>query len=507
MIAALACSCVGTPTGAPARQPAAADLRANITELEKIDPNSPSALEAHLGFADFLVEQDTGPCGQRLDQAQSQVQAVAGNPAAEVVFPGGWARVADLQYRIHRGRADCTTDPPVRKQELQSAIKAAQRAVQSFRDEFDYPSMAVAQFNVAATYHAAADDIEAIAALRTAIGMDREFGLRTDAQDNYGLLLSWIGEPAGAEQVAQRLRDFPSRSATLKFAWSPVDAQVTVDTTHAKLVKGRVVDAHSSRKFVRQIRAAGDDWVVSDASTDGSIDFGVWPREAEHDLGPVTVFRPTLPRFPTIEITHTGDFKGVNDLDGFSSQMNAAAQAAIREHAPAGARSAQLLSVALHDSELDFAPESIEDLVRENYELETAMWIGATLAQGVPYELIAPLPLPGAPEVLVYHRLDFSFTRELPCTGQTGSPTCVELIVHAAPQEQPLQEVMGSLRFPHGETLRYSSATTVHIIADPQTLRPYLTEIRRYWYVTLGNQVPTETLMESDHSVMSSTYP
>jgi hypothetical protein len=506
-IGALSSSCQHTPTAAPARQVTAADFRASIAALENADPNSPSALEAHLGFADFLVEQDRGPCAQRLDQAQSQVQAVAANPAAEVVFPGGWARVAELQYRIHRGRAACTADPLVRTQELQSAIKAAQRAVQSFRDEFDYPSMAVSQFDVAATYHAAADDTNAIAALRAAIAMDREFGLRSDAQDNYGLLLSWNSEPAGPEQVAQRMADFPSRSVTLRFAWSPGDAQVTINTTHARLVKGAVVDARSARGFVRRIRAAGDDWVVSDAGTEGPIDFGVWPRETEHDLGPVAVFRPTLPRFPTIELTQTGDFKGVNDLEGFATQINAAAQQAIRARAPPGVFTAQLLRAALRDSEVDFDPGVIEDQAQQSYELETAMWIGATLEQGVAYELIAPLSLPGAPQIILYHRLRFSFTREVPCPGRAERPTCVELIVHASPQEEPLEEVMGSLHLEHGETMRYLSATTVRIVTDPQTLRPYLNEVRRYWYVTLGKRIPRETLMESDHNVMASSYP
>ena len=505
-IGTLSCSCMHGPTVVRSAPAAGADFGATIASLDRVDPNSPQALEAHLEYADFLLEQGTGPCGQRLDLAQSQADVVARNPGAKVVFPGGWSRVADLQYRIHRERAVCDTDPLVQAHELQAAVQSAQQAVQTYREEFDYASMAVAQFNVAATYHAAAEDTAAIAALETAIKMDREFGLPADAQDNYGLLLSWRKQPAGADQVAQLMRDFPSRSITLKFAWAPGDALVTIDTTHSKAVEEREVQAHSSRTFARRIRAVGDDWVVSDASTDGPIDSGVWLRYTAGAGETVATFRPELLQFPPIEITHAGDFKEVNELAAFATRLAADSERAIRAQAPKDERAPAALNDALRAAQVAFAPEVIENQLRENYELESAMWIDATLQQGVQYELIAPLPLPGSPHVVAYHQLHFSFTREVPCTSESLGHSCVELIVRATPQEEPLQEVLGLLHFPHGETLRYSSVTTVRVVADPQTLRPYLHETRRYWYVTLGKRVPDRELLEADHSVISATY-
>jgi hypothetical protein len=504
-IDALACACVHTPTAAPPNQPAAAQFRTTIASLDSVDPNSPSALEAHLDFADFLVEQDPGGCGKRLDLAQSQVDLVAENPAAEVVFPGGWARVAELEYRIHRGRADCHPEPTVRGQELQAAIKSAQRAVQQYRDEFDYASMAVAQFNIAATYHALREDTKAIGALETAIEMDREFGLRTDAQDNYGLLLSWRQEPAGPDQVAQLMRDFPTRTAALKFAWSAADVALTISSSHAKVIKNRVFHAQTSRQIARQIRAAGDDWVVADATIDGPVDLGVWPGETGGDVGPVAAFHPTLLQFPSIELTHSGDFKTVNDLAAFATHATADAQTSIRARAPKGEPTA-LLDEADRAVQINFAPEVIKSEVRENYELESAMWIGATLQQGVQYELIAPLPLAGLPPLVIFHQLEFSFTREVPCTTESTGHSCVELIVRASPQQEPLKEILADLQLPHGEALSYSSASTVRIITDPATLRLYLHETREYWYATLGRQLPRSMLLESEHSVITSTY-
>lgn len=505
-IGTLSCSCMHTSTAVQSQLPAGAGDGATIADLDRVDPNSPSALEARLSYGDFLVDQGTGACGQRLDLAQSQIDDVAGNPAAQVVFPHGWARVADLQYRTHRGRAACDADPLVQVRELHAAIKSAQQAVQSYRDEFDYASMAVAQFNIAATHHAAAEDTAAIAALETAIEMDREFGLAADAQDNYRLLLSWRKELAGPDQVARLMRDFPHRSVTLKFAWAPADAQVAIQTTHFKAAGNRVIHAQTARTFARRIGAAGDDWVVSDASSDGPIDFGVWLRDTESPGGAVAVFRPVLPQFPPFELTHSGDFKAVNELAAFATHMVGDAEIAIRAHAPQGVSAPAPLQEAVQAVQVAFAPEVIENELRENYELESAMWIGATLQQGVQYELLAPQSLPGAAQVVVYHRLEFSFAREVPCTSESLGRSCVELIVRATPQAEPLQEVLGIMHFPHGEILRYSSASTVRIVTDPQTLRPFLHETYRYWYVTLGKRVPQGGLLESDHSLITSTY-
>jgi hypothetical protein len=58
-----------------------------------------------------------------------------------------------------------------------------------YRDALDYQSTAVMQFNVAATYRQLGDANNALSALETAVAMDRQYGLRQDAEDNAGLLL------------------------------------------------------------------------------------------------------------------------------------------------------------------------------------------------------------------------------------------------------------------------------------------------------------------------------
>ena len=444
--------------------------------------------------------------GQRLDLAQLQVDTVTGNPVTEVVFPGGWGRPADLQYRIHHARAACDPASADRGHDLQSALEAAQRAVQLYRDGLDYRSMAVMQYNVAVTHQALGEGAVALAALEGAIAMDREFGLRADAEDNYGLLLKWRKEPAGTDAVAQRMADFPHRSTTLKFAWSASESTMTLDISHASAIGGKVLHAKGSFAFERRIRAGNDGWVISCAPVGIQTDPGPWPQETEGADGPLGTFRPTLLQFPTLEISSSGDFKAADDLIAFAAGVTHEAQDAIRAQAPAGKRTQALMNLAASGAQIEFAPQVIANEVSETYALETAMWIGATLKQGVSYQLTAPLALPGIAHVIVEHQLDFSFTRELPCTPEPAAQSCVELVVRATPLEQPLEAVLTSFKLPQGAALHYASSISMRLILDPQTLKPYLRDTHRYWDLTVGKEVPNDVLMESDHSEFKFNY-
>jgi hypothetical protein len=479
--------------------PTAADLQSAIAAADKVDQTSPSALDARLGYADFLVEHGTGTCEQKLGLAQSQLDSVAANPATQVLFPDGSARAADIEYRIHLGRASCDADAATRARELQSSLEAAQLAMRLNRQAFNYPAMAVAQFNVAATYRALGDDMDAIRSLETALAMDSEYGLADDAQDNYALLLKWRNRPAGPDQVTQLMSDFPSRSATLKFGWTPSDASVAVSRSNTGVADHMLLHTQGARVFERLVRAQNDGWAITYVPSGGANDFGVWPRETDSS-GPSALFRPTLLELPNFELTATGDFKTVTDLAGFATRVTTDAQSDIRDHAPKDGPARKLLGTAVRAAQIDFAPDVLAAQVSQGYGLEAAMWIGATLQQGVHYQLVAPLALAGVPYVTLNHQIDFVFTRELPCPGGTLPHPCVELIVQATPDGQPLEEPVG------GYPMRYSSSMTVRLITDPQTLQPYLRDTRRYWYVTIGQHAGIARVLQSDRSLVTFTY-
>jgi hypothetical protein len=492
-------SCTHAAPAAAAAAPDAAQLLTRIADSEHTDPNSPAALDARLEYADFLVAPGPAACGQQLNLAQSQLDAVAANPASQVIFPDGSPRVANLEYRIHLGRASCAVDPVVRAREFQSALEAAQLAVRLDRDAIDYPAMAVAQFNVAATYQSRGSDTDAIRALATAIAMDREFGLSDDAQDNYALLLRWRKQPSGPEQVAQQMRDFPNRSTTLNFAWAASVATVTITRSNAGVADSKLVHTQGSRVFERQVRAQEGGWAVSYMPSSGTDNFGVWPREHYAD-GPPALFRPTLLQFPNYQVTAAGDFQSVSDLASFATHVTGDAETEIRDAGANQGRAHQLIGSAVQAAKIDFAPQVIAQHVAANHELETAMWISATLQQGIHYQLVAPLALAGIPYATVNHRLDFVFSRELPCPSGPATQPCVELVVHATPEGQPLRQALGS------HVLHYSSSVAIRIITDPHTLQPYLRDTRRFWYIAIGQQSLEAKLLQSDHTLITTTY-
>src|SRR3984957_19809052 len=164
----------GTAAESSDEAPSPKDFEDAIAALDKIDPNAPAAFAARLEYADVLAGSAGDDCRQRLDKAQSILDGVGTKPAFVVALPGGRAREANIEYRIHLARASCGGNPPSRDSELREALGSAQRAVELYRDALDYQSAAVSQFNAASTHRLLGDDDLSIASLEIALDMDRE---------------------------------------------------------------------------------------------------------------------------------------------------------------------------------------------------------------------------------------------------------------------------------------------------------------------------------------------
>jgi hypothetical protein len=463
-----------------------------------------------LDYADFLLDDATGTCGQRLPQARSQLDRVTSSRAARVLFPDGWSRAAELEYRIFLADAACGDIPGRRERELQDAADAAQRAVGLYRDELDYPSMAVMQFNLSVTERVLGHNAAALSALNSAIDMAREYGLRDDAQADYQLLLQWQHDAGGAQRVAALMQDFPSRGTTLKFNWSPSDATVAVELTHVRDWDGVISRARGARVVQQQVRKDHDGWAIS--YLPGSADFapGVWPAASSDSQAPNTAFRPQLLSFPDYTVSGMGELKKFNDTRAFSRRVTAETAAQIRQRAPQGALVRELMKTAISSMQVAFGAPAIETGTRADYNLQTAMWIDATLQQGVPYEITAALPLPGFSLIVVNQRLQFLFTHAVPCTRKSTAPDCAEIIVHAAPETDSLAATLDALE-EQDRPLHYSGAMTLRIVTDPKTLTPYVFDARRYWYLAVGadeqSVLPGQgELIESERVVRSVAY-
>jgi hypothetical protein len=504
VITLLAYSCAVPTTRVAISAPQAKDFEATITGIERADPGSPAVLSAQLAYADFLLSETPWPCADRLERAQEQLGSVDASPKARVMFPDGWARVADLEYRLHLARSACGSEPN-RPNELRSALAAACRAVELYRNLFDYHSMVVMQFDASVALHQLGENAAALAALEAAIDMDREYGFQDDAPENYKLLLTWRNKPAGAAEVAELMQDFPKRHAMLKFGWHSSDARITLETRREALTDGQILASRAAAAFESHIGAnGGGGWVVSYAHRLSQFEPGVWPT-IQGPQTPPMVFPPASVPAVDFKVSTAGEFQGVTDAEAFASRLATRTEGLIRAAAPSGDRARSLTSEAVGTATASLSPGLLEAATAESYQLETAMWIGATLDQNVWYEISAPLSLPGMPRAVVQHRIQFAFTRVVPCTAGAAEQTCVEIVFRATPDQKSLGNVIADTGLPRGQFTDYTASSVFRIVTDPATLLPYTREERIYWYASIGKSTQ-DKILYSEHLVSTTSY-
>ena len=499
-----------TATATPARVPAAADFEAAIARLEKQDPQSPQAMNARLEYADFLMQSGIGDCRTRLDTAQTKLDIVAAQPAVRVLLPMGPARLADGTYRIHAGRADC--DPSSRQSELQRALEAARDGARLYREALDYQSAAVMQFNVAATLHDLGDAGAAIAALETAIAMDREFGFRDDAADNTSLLLRWQNQDQSDDKFAGLMKDFPARSADLKFDWSDSDADVAIQADDTNVAGVKVIHSRGAIVLKRHVSKDMTGTNITYDTGTPAIEAGDWTGQNDV-LRQFTAYLlgSALLGHPNFEVHRSGDFEAVRDPRAFGASLSTQVNALLGPARSADAEPAGPSQSLAQDLKLVFSAPNVQAKAMQDFNVQTATWAGAKLQQGVWYQMSAPLFLPGLGmgKFVIDHDIAFSFSRELPCTPGAIGPPCVELIVHATPDalgvKQARELVAKALKIPDPNALRYWSTTSLRLVVKPDTLLPYVGDIRRYWYIAIDG-IGNDPVISSERIVATSTY-
>jgi hypothetical protein len=486
-------SCSTLSTESPSTPPAD-EFATSIARIERADPKSPAVLSARLSYAEFLVSTDEGPCQQRLGRAQQELDRVEASTQAPVMFPDGWARTADVEYRLHLARADCSGDTG-RATELQAALSAAQHAAELYANVFDYHAAVIMRFNTAVVLQQLGDTAAAIAALESTLAMDREFGFHDDAEENYKLLLTWQGQPAQSAQVAALMQNFPKRQAILKFAWHPGDAHISLEDSRESLWDGAVSRSIGAASYERDIGAdSNGGWMVSYTQDPGQYQPGVWST-LEGSQAAKAPFSPARLAELNFRVSATGAFGATLGADAFAARFIAQADESIRTHAPAGDQAGELTKQALDSADAALSSGLLVAEAAENYQLETSMWVGATLDQGVWYQLAAPLSVRGLPRVVVQQQLEFAFARMVPCTAGAAEPTCVELVVHTTPDQDAVDRLIK----------HYSSSTATRIVMDPATLLAYSREDRLYWYASIGTG-HADTILQSEHFKSTTTF-
>ena len=275
--------------------------------------------------------------------------------------------------------------------------------------------------------------------------------------------------------------------------------------SHRESLQGQqTLRSRASAEFDRRIVADPDKgWNVSYSHRLTQYEPGVWPV-MDSSQEPPTVFS-AVPLPVGFKVDVAGEFGGVNEPADFSASLVAKTEELIRAATPAGHGTHKLADQAVETAMSYLSPGVLEAAAAETYQLETAMWIGSTLEQGVWHELSAPLSLPGMPRVVVQSRLQFAFTHRVPCTDGAAAQTCAEIVIRATPERGDLDQIMADVVLPGTKTQfrDYTASTEARIVVDPTTLLPYAREERIYWYVSIGKGAQ-DSMLRSEH-VLSTT--
>jgi hypothetical protein len=464
------------------------------------DPNIPDVLDRRLAYAQSLAESTDGDCAARLDAVQTQRDIAASDPALDIVTGGGQARLANIDYRLHLGRAYCGAESQPHKDQLLAALDAARHAVSLYRDRYAYQPMVVMQYNVAVIQHRLGDQSQA-AALETAIGMDQDFGFVSDAEENSALLRRWKGQAAASDAAPA-----PKRSVTLKFAWAAADADVSVQADYADLIGKTLVHSGANTNLTRHIRPDQDDWILSSEVADRHYEFAEWSGQAAPSLERTTVMLAAERMWSaTLRIGATGDYKGVIDADKTAGMLGGDIELVTDDLKPASEGELDLTASLGRSVELLAQPNGLAARAAEDYTLGISAWIDATLEQGVWYDMTASLVLPGM-VILVDHDIQFAYSRPVPCTGTAGEAVCAEILVHATPNPDALHSKLTYVRQAlklRGE-MRYASSTDLRLVVDPARLLPYVSEARRHWTIAVDGR--GDPLIGAETVVSTYTY-
>jgi tetratricopeptide (TPR) repeat protein len=489
----------------------AKELAASIERFNARDPQSPDTLSARLAYAIFLAKIEGGNCQTRLDSAQKQLDLVNASPALDAVLPGGLARATQVDYQIHAARAACGP-ADVREPELRAALESAQRAVDLYRNAFDAVSMVTMQFNTSVAYHDLGDSPAAVSALQETITMDREYGYAEDAEENYALLLQWKNEDASPDQIDARMQDFPERSATLAFGWLPNVSEVNVESDYTQVSDAEVSRVHATRSAQRRVHKGLTSWSVSFQAAPAHFDLVNPPTKDPAIQGLAVSFAGMLLQFHDFELARNGDFDDSKGGFKFGARVRADLSELTRDLASRGTPTAQLMRSVSKALSVQQSPDVIGSLVAENYNFDTGTWIGATLEQGVWYNMMASLSLPLEPQIFVWSEIEFAYTHPVPCHADAKETACIEIVLRAKPDPGVLEDMLKALargaRLPRGQLPQLQAITHMRLIVDPVTSVAYRRDVLRYSYWSSGAAVPNQVLTEFEKiSVVSSDLP
>lgn len=240
---------------------------------------------------------------------------------------------------------------------------------------------------------------------------------------------------------------------------------------------------HGMKAAERRVSQWPKGWIVYFEPRETHYEINSWPNDESLVQGIVASLTRLALQFHDFNVGQTGDFAQANAAHKFESSLRSDVKG-VAEFLAQSNVPARLTEQIRKQS--DKYGISIEALVAEAYNIQTGTWIGASLEQGVWYDMKVPLSLPLEPGLFVRHQIEFAFTRQVPCMADSTDEACVEIVLRAAPDPEELKRLLMNLSNEVGlgpkEVLQSSSATYVRLVAEPNTLQVYESDLRRYSY-------------------------
>ncbi|HEY0748202.1 MAG TPA: hypothetical protein VGD63_15985 [Steroidobacteraceae bacterium] len=229
---------------------------------------------------------------------------------------------------------------------------------------------------------------------------------------------------------------------------------------------------------------------------DAHYDLGNPPTEDPFVQGYAISLTELLLHFHDFKLSRNGTFYATERDFKFGGRLRADARSLAQDIASTSNRAPLLARRFGTFAKAARSNGFIEGLVAEDYNFEVGTWIGATLEQGVWYEMSAPLSWQLAPAVFIMHKIEFAFTRQVPCSDDSTDASCVEIVLRATIDPSALRATVDKLG------AQVWSATYMRLVTDPATLHSYSREMRHYSYWFLARGASAHPLVESEKSVV-----
>jgi tetratricopeptide (TPR) repeat protein len=497
------------------------EFRERIAALEAIDPLQPQTLSARVDYARLLHQASVVDCLPHLQTAEQVLAPVLNAGAgATLAWPDGPGDAMSLLQTIQNTQGQCAEDEAGSRAAFESAILTGQRAVGLLRDNWDFEEMAIAQFNIAFARRELGDLDGALRDLELVLEWDQEYGFHEELESDYATLLRWRadGEEPDPDEVDRFVSSFNLTKARFEFAWQPHRSHWSTEAYRANLKNGVFGEERTRYESRVDVRRDGADWVLAttlDALPTFQVTGAAATANANEKLqGMISGLTAALPE---VVVAPDGSFKGLRNLEAHRANLLQEVKRMIAEATPPGGKTQspaeveQTLNAILN-------PELLTTLAAAQWDIAVGAWIGGEFDHGDWYSLTFDEPLPGFSDKPVSKTMNFKVSRWLPC-GPGRTPDCVEVLVKITPDtaslSQAIADFVGRL-IPAASrsemekamlAVAYQFDMRYRIVTEPDTLRPWSVEERKYIYASSIDGGKRMAQARQDRTVETGSYP